>query len=532
MVQPLKGKAKILIPFLSLLFTLAIISAVAAADSLPVPAGGPEITFVGAGREFDTHRPALAVNLKSDVKINSQGSAMWVDGRQVNPVFSYRGHMQPIPYSEYEQFVVDSYLDATLTYAPESLTDGIHTLKVTAADEAGKTSTQEWTFSVAQKPLLSGLEPKNGSTVNTKGPAIKAVITNSNGPAIDKTSIRLTLDGRQVIPVLAETGGTVNLTYTADKLNDDSFHDLFLEAADTAGNRASAGWQFYINSKGEMTTDARACGSCHGLNLFSKYVHQKGPDEGLKGSGGACGHCHRSYEPQFCGYCHNGDPWAIRMGQAAPDPGFQADKDCTFCHARTPAIYSGMQSQTIVRRQINTGVLPANLSSWNILTHDILPLHNIAKGNCNNCHSVFLTREHNRVTKEGVRLDCATCHNSIDPLVQQAVANKNKDCSACHVRADHEYVHTGGLDSNCLICHRNVLTQEHLANTTTTSKNYTCDTCHASSIKEVSRAVRSDNLNCAGCHKAGHNLNIADKVPADIPLYSLFSWSLPMEASV
>lgn len=61
-----------------------------------------------------------------------------------------------------------------------------------------------------------------------------------------------------------------------------------------------------------------------------------------------------------------------------------------------------------------------------------------------------------------------------------------------------------------------------------------CATCHASTRKDVKRAIAAGNVNCSGCHieSKTHKVIFADKVPADIPLYIGFRWSTPMEASL
>jgi len=494
--------------------------------SFTVQATGPEITFPDAGKTFDTHTPTINVTLKSNVKLSDTGNVIKIDGQQITGNFSYKGHMYSPPYSDngYEEWVVDSYSDGTLTATAPSLPDGAHQLSVTAKDTLGNVTTKTFNFTVAQKPIISGLEPSG--TITTRTPTIKAVIIDPNGPAIDKTSIKLIIDSTQAVPVLTDSNGAITVSYQPTLANDQT-HNISVSVSDSLGGTVSSSWSFYTATRGDMPATAKDCRSCHTLTQYNKYKHSVAPDAGLTGSGGTCGHCHKMglVPNEFCYYCHDGNPWDIHFGQASPDPSIGADTNCSYCH--------GVDAFSYVQRKVILNKPSKQLSSWYLLSHNIVDIHYVSKPDCMNCHSGYLTREHNRVTKAGVQITCATCHESTNPAVQQAIAAKNKDCTACHItRTDHEAMHTSGLDSNCQTCHKAVLTQEHLNNTTTAGKGYTCETCHANTGKEVKRTINASNLNCAGCHKQGHNVNFADNVPADIPLYAGFQWSLPIEATI
>lgn len=524
--------------------------------SFTVQATGADIAFANDGQTMDTHNPTLSVNMKTNVKIVDSSTAMTIDGQLVQANFTYKGHweeqleLDPI-------YVVDSFNEGTFTYIPPTLQDGLHEMVVSATDVLGNLATKTFHFTIAQRPVISGFEPANGTTISNKTPVIKALIADPNGPAIDKSSVVLNIDNQQVIPTLTDSDDYVNLTFSGKTLLADNYHSITLSVSDTASaaNTGTAAWSFYINTKGDMAVDAKACGSCHGLNQNDKYQHSEGPlGIGVGHSspthfyGGGCNHCHSGYNEKTCGYCHNGDIslWWDGDGWVRPnpdpDPTLSAGQDCTYCHSGnnggwTPSKYAASHYYW-VKNIINSSVEPfkplyPDLSY--ILRHDILPLHNIDKGSCNNCHSTYLTREHNRKDKNGEQITCATCHSSPEPRVQQAIVSKNLDCLACHAQADHEAVHNNNLDSNCQTCHKPTLTAEHLDNEKTTAdKNYTCETCHASTNKAVIRSISAGNISCAGCHSESktHNILFADEMPADIPLYTGFEWTLPIEASI
>ncbi|HEX3032873.1 MAG TPA: hypothetical protein VHS59_11670 [Bacillota bacterium] len=107
-------------------------------------------------------------------------------------------------------------------------------------------------------------------------------------------------------------------------------------------------------------------------------------------------------------------------------------------------------------------------------------------------------------------------------------------CNSCHTgTAGHLESHkTSGLDARCQTCHKAAITEEHLSNSTTSGKNYDCNTCHASILNRVNRAIAGSDSNCAGCHTQAHNHNLTNQAPADIPLYTGFKWSTPLEAGI
>jgi hypothetical protein len=116
--------------------------------------------------------------------------------------------------------------------------------------------------------------------------------------------------------------------------------------------------------------------------------------------------------------------------------------------------------------------------------------------------------------------------------LQNAIANKDTSCTACHDNANHEQVHTDALDDKCLTCHKQSITTEHINNSTTAGKGYNCDTCHTSTNSSVQRAIVQNNTGCGSCHKTGHQMPLAASVPKDIPLNSGFTWSAPIEGII
>lgn len=435
-------------------------------STITIRTTGPELSFDQAGQQITVCNPTLTVGLKSTVPIDNKGYTMAIDGTIVMASIAN----------------VTDNKNAVLTFKPEALSDGSHEISVTAKDVLGNSSTNTWSISVAQPPLVSGLTPANYTSLNTQDVLIKAEVLDPNGPAIDKASIKLLVNNKEVVPSITESGGKLNIEYNFYSTSREATHNVTLTVADSLGNSTTTNWTFLVNVMGEMTINAESCGSCHTLNQYNKWVHTY--------FWGDCDHCHASYDPNYCAYCHEGT--ALQ------------NKNCQDCH------YS-MQHRGI---------------------SDILPVHSIDKGECNSCHSLYLTREHNRISNAGVQLNCATCHKSSNPQVQQAIADKNKDCTACHGQVDHDTLHNAVLDISCQECHKTLVNQEHTNNGTTTGKNYTCYTCHENSRKDVRWSITNNNLYCSGCHQTAHNIILSGQLPQDISLSTTFLWSSPLEASI
>jgi hypothetical protein len=341
-----------------------------------------------------------------------------------------------------------------------------------------------------------------------------------------------------------------SLTYTpAEALPNEAYYNVSVSAQDNGGLSTSLNWTFYISTYPEMADSGmESCSACHETYPKSaipfQSLHKNVSFYGSH-SDNRCYACHSyiSY-PAECWQCHGEEDGSGGWIDEAP-------------HGSTPNIKYRLQNydttkafrvlenremwDCVICHQPNSPVLGwsgALVKPTRILNnHDIPELHKTAESSCNDCHALSLTREHareGRVDQDGGSITCNTCHKSTDPGVMAAITDKNKNCSACHGMADHESLHTGDLDSNCQTCHVSALSQEHLNNPKTNpDKDYNCETCHTSSAdNKVKRTIAANNLNCAGCHTQGHNILFVDKVPADIPIYSGFAWTLPIEASI
>ena len=203
-----------------------------------------------------------------------------------------------------------------------------------------------------------------------------------------------------------------------------------------------------------------------------------------------------------------------------------AHSDCNTCHARTNLL---AKIEDLARLPISE-----------------------RKYDCFNCHNqdTGLAPEHTaRLDGEYMGLldvhpGCATCHTpgtnaaaKVETIALQVNNGSDYSCTECHYGASLDAGHTGEIDSNCTkVCHKPVLTEEHLDNSITQAGNadnpLNCVTCHKSQSEAVKTAIVTGNTNCFACHELAHNFNMVQMVPADIPLYPGYEWSLPQPADI
>jgi len=438
------------------------------------------------GPAFDSYSPANGARLPGgwvtvearvlDADgIQSGSQQLTINSQAVPAVLNYDvKSVDPVT-----ETVIYDYTHAVITYRA-LYSDRTNNVQLTVKDNAGNISTLNWTFEVATAPAISNLTPApNTATTNTT-PAISATVTHPGGGAIDPASVVMTVNGQPVSVTHDTVTGLVSYTPSAP-LTVSETYTVTVTAADTNNHSSTAQWNFSVvypdmpvpNTKPDClrchTSQPQShrmgnCAACHDVALRKIYASQSPPPHFVAYSCNAC-HITRSHD--------NG---AI-AGQPAWYP-IDVKYNCNQCH------------------QHNTGT--------------VTTFHKTTTTGCEQCHSTALTREHyrpGRTDKLGNPVDCFTCHTSARPEVQQAIAAKNTACAACHP-AGHTASHTNatftGLakdpDMDCAQCHNSDIANEHTTRTDALGVNYTCDTCHKSSVTEVVYAINTKNKNCEACH--------------------------------
>ena len=128
---------------------------------------------------------------------------------------------------------------------------------------------------------------------------------------------------------------------------------------------------------------------------------------------------------------------------------------------------------------------------------------------CDDCHKADLTFEHEgRTDSTGATLTCESCHSSIDPAVQAAIAAGDTACASCHTGANHLSAHVSATNSGCfgVGCHdaSKSLEKVHRLYAGPGSENPTyatvCDLCHANPSVNIAAAGANGQRCTSVCH--------------------------------
>jgi RHS repeat-associated protein len=226
-------------------FTFGLIAPGIAKADQPV---GLQMTFSGAGTTYSYDPGYLSVALASDQQLDSTSVIMKLDGQVVNSSFAYKGHEELINEGYDTVWVVDSYLEGTVSVWGTSLSlkDGPHTLSVTAADISGVPKTTDWNFNVAIVPILFNPVPANGVITKETTTGFSVKVNDNDG--INESSINITLDNNTV--PASFNPATRIISYVPTTGLSDGLHTINVTVADTAGNQSSYTWSYTIKTDG------------------------------------------------------------------------------------------------------------------------------------------------------------------------------------------------------------------------------------------------------------------------------------------
>ncbi len=142
--------------------------------------------------------------------------------------------------------------DETLTFSPTvDLTPGTYTVDVWASDNVENDANAEWSFTIASNaPVISSLNPRNGSTVNNPRIEISATVTDAGSSGIDWDSIRLFIDGDEVTDDSYYNAGSSKVYYDPDEDLEDGRHTVELRVEDNLNQRSIAEWSFTLDTSG------------------------------------------------------------------------------------------------------------------------------------------------------------------------------------------------------------------------------------------------------------------------------------------
>lgn len=345
----------------------------------------------GSGTTVSIANPEISVEFEDPDRIAQGTASMVLNGEPVPAQFSYRTYLD----SSY--IWRTDYTKGKLTYRPAALDNGLHTVLVAATDEAGNSGDFSWTFTVSAPTKILEITPAPNTSLILRNPVIDIdLYTNET---LQLAHISLSVNGNAVTPTLTEMGAHYfRLTYQPEQWPDEETVFLVLNITPDSGLVVEKNWSYFINTKGEMpgtNKDISTCTMCH---------------DGL------------AIKQQLCGSCHA--PFELQNWQTK----------CFTCH----------------RDDYSSAVYPHH--RYSSYPHSILSDHELIPeqlAGCNSCHSRFLTREHNKNN-----MNCATCHTSQNATVMQAIDSGQKECMQCHTGVTNGHPeHKVSYGSPCLSCH-------------------------------------------------------------------------------
>ncbi len=131
-----------------------------------------------------------------------------------------------------------------ITATPANLSDGTHTVLAQIKDNAGNVGELTWTFTIdTTPPVLSNFSPTDGALAggNNLTISVKAVDATSG---VDPSKVKITVD---LFSINATYDTSTNLISAQKTLNEGP-HIAYVEATDNTGNKATATWNFTVDT--------------------------------------------------------------------------------------------------------------------------------------------------------------------------------------------------------------------------------------------------------------------------------------------
>jgi hypothetical protein len=142
-----------------------------------------------------------------------------------------------------------SHLDGwTISYS-KYLTDNNHSALLYVVDHNNNSRTEEILFTVdSTPPIISGITPVNGSTLNTSSVIVSAHFTDLFS-GVDPSTVMLMVDS--LYNPASATITSSGLSYSAQLT--DGVHSVTIRISDLAGNTARANWAFTVDTPSNYT---------------------------------------------------------------------------------------------------------------------------------------------------------------------------------------------------------------------------------------------------------------------------------------
>ncbi len=187
---------------------------------------------------ISTANPAISLYVAARaVDLNPQSMSVKLNGEPVAATLQYKGYNDACT----DSWIITSYKEGTIKLQTSGLQDGINTVEMSIADKAGNSLKETWSFTVAEKPIITNLFPVNGSE-NVGLTKVSAVINDNS--AVNWGSVKLYINNNETAFTYNEETGELTANY--DFLT--GSHQVKLAAVDVNGNQSTADWSFISSS--------------------------------------------------------------------------------------------------------------------------------------------------------------------------------------------------------------------------------------------------------------------------------------------
>ena len=209
-------------------------------DSLPLPSKwtpAKDSTIATANPAISLYVAAKAVDL------NPQSISAKLNGEPVTASLQYKGYNDACT----DTWINTSYKEGTIKINPPGLKDGVNTVEMGISDKAGNKVNETWSFTVAEKPVITSLYPVNGSE-NVGATKVSAVIKDNT--AVNWDGVKLYINNNEAAFTHNEETGELSANYNFPTGN----HQVKLVAVDINGNQSTSSWSFISSSTASELT--------------------------------------------------------------------------------------------------------------------------------------------------------------------------------------------------------------------------------------------------------------------------------------
>ncbi|WML46060.1 hypothetical protein [Neobacillus sp. PS3-40] len=198
--------------------------------------------FPGKSATIKISNPNISVDIKGTTALDSSSVTMKLNGESVIPKFKYKGRW--IESGETRVWVIDDYSVGTVSYNSSNLKDGQYTVEISIKDNAGNILNESWSFTVAEPPSISLVNPVNNSE-QLRVSQISAVINDNTSVNWDSVKLKI---NNTYIDQSKLTINKDNGTLSYDNIFADGSYTASLETKDLSGNFNIYPWSFVVDS--------------------------------------------------------------------------------------------------------------------------------------------------------------------------------------------------------------------------------------------------------------------------------------------